>query len=68
MGMAMGIVVASGAIGGAIFPPTIGVLADHTGMRLAIWVSFVILALNLGIMMTLRKRAIGRIAGTARER
>ena len=62
-GAALGIVVASGSIGGAIFPPTIGLIADHTGMRLAMWISFAVILMNLVALGLLKKRDIARISG-----
>jgi fucose permease len=62
-GAVLGIVVAAGSMGGAIFPPTIGLIADHTGMRLALWVSFVVILLNLCALLLLRRRDIARICG-----
>ncbi len=61
-GTAMGILVAAGSLGGAIFPPTVGVVADHTGMRMALWISLVVIALNLGAMGLLRKKDIARVS------
>ncbi len=62
-GAVLGVVVAAGSLGGAIFPPTIGVIADHTGMRLALWVSFAVILMNLGAMGLLGKRDAERIHG-----
>lgn len=62
-GAVLGIVVAAGSLGGAIFPPTVGVIADHTGMRLALWVSFGVILANLAAMSAIRKRDSARIGG-----
>jgi len=55
-GTVFGIVVASGALGAAIFPPIIGALADLTGMRPALWLCFVLLVVNLGVFLRIRSR------------
>lgn len=54
-GTITGVVVAFGAVGAAIFPPGIGVLADAVGMHPALWVCFVISVMNLAIFLKLRK-------------
>ncbi|MFQ3549172.1 MAG: MFS transporter, partial [Armatimonadota bacterium] len=55
-GTVFGIVVAAGALGGAIFPPAIGWLADFEGMRKALFLCVLLLAGGLVIISFLRKQ------------
>ena len=55
-GTVFGIIIAAGALGGAIFPPSIGWLADSLGMRASLWICVVLLIANLGLFLRLRSR------------
>lgn len=60
-GVVLGIIVASGSAGAAIFTPTIGLIADHLGIRGALWTCSALLAVNLTLFLTIgragRRRA-----------
>jgi len=61
-GTVFGIVVAAGSLGAAIFPPTVGQVADAVGLRHALWICFILLAVNFGVFLRLW---IGKRKGTA---
>ena len=48
-GSIMAIVVACGALGGAVFPASIGWVADQAGLRPALWICVALLAVNASI-------------------
>jgi len=56
-GTVTAIVIALGPIGGGAFSKAIGVVADHTGMRAALWLCVAALVVNLAIFLKLRLRA-----------
>lgn len=53
-GMVLGVTIAMGSAGFAIFPSAIGWVGESIGIRSALWVCFVILAINLVIFTRLR--------------
>ncbi|MCL5734044.1 MAG: MFS transporter, partial [Actinobacteria bacterium] len=55
-GTVMGIVAASGCIGGGIFPSVIGYAAVSVGMRSALWTCFAAAIVNLVIFLRLFRR------------
>ncbi len=59
-GTVLGIVVSAGALGAAVFPPAIGQLADHIGLRHSLWLCVLLLVVNLClfIRLWLRNRAV----------
>jgi fucose permease len=65
-GTVIGIVAAAGCLGGAIFPSVIGWAADAAGIRLALWVCFVALIMNV-LLFTLSplKRQHGAVGKPA---
>ncbi len=62
-GVIMAFVVAAGAIGGAIFPASIGWVADHVGLRGALWICVALLAVNTGVFL---RPVSGRVSGSGR--
>ena len=55
-GAVLGIIVASGSLGAAIFTPAIGVAGDQLGIRGALWTCFALLAVNVALFTMLRGR------------
>lgn len=53
-GAVTAVVVFSGAVGSAIFPPLVGTLAEFTGLRPALWMCAVALAANLAIFVRMK--------------
>lgn len=53
-GTAAAVVIFSGAVGAAIFPPLVGGLAEFTGLRAALWVCALVLAADLAIFVRMK--------------
>lgn len=61
-GAVLALVVSTGGIGSAIIPPTIGQAAGSVGLRYAIWICFLLLAINFAIFVRLWMRNRARSA------
>lgn len=55
-GAVVGIMVASGGLGGGLIPPLIGRVADMSSMRVGMWISVLVLVINAFIFARLRKK------------
>jgi len=55
-GTVLGVVVAAGGVGAGIFPPAIGQAADAIGLRRALWICPVLIAVNFAVFMRLWAR------------
>jgi len=64
-GAIMAFVVASGALGGAVFPASIGWVADPAGLGTALWICVALLALNAGLF--LRPAGAARSSGPGKD-
>lgn len=51
----LGVVIAFGSLGALIFPPLTGWFANIVGIRSALWISFILLAINLWIFSANRR-------------
>ncbi len=55
-GTITGIIVAAGALGGAIFPPAIGIIADRTGLQAALVICFIVLIIEFLIFVRMKAK------------
>jgi fucose permease len=55
-GAVVGIIVASGGLGGGLIPPIIGRVADMSSMRVGMWICVLVLVINAFVFARLKKR------------